>query len=121
MNILVINPTSESELNDTIFQAADQASKLSARSAEEYTHTSAISLDQAPRRVSSPLEIMEASMALMEKVRSLKDVYDGFIIAHTADRKARRFERRGCRLLSAPLRASHRRPQPLAARPRNAS
>lgn len=85
MNILVINPTSESELNDTIFQAADQASKLSARSAEEYTHTSAISLDQAPRRVASPLEIMEASMALMEKVRSLKDVYDGFIIAHTAE------------------------------------
>jgi allantoin racemase len=82
MNILVVNPTSDMSLNDVIYKAADYAAKLSARNSEDYTHVSVVALEKAPKRIVSALDIIEASAALLEKIRSLKGIYDGFIIAH---------------------------------------
>lgn len=85
MNILFINPTSDESLNDTIFKVADRASKMSARNSEDYTHNSVIALEKAPKRILTELDRMESMICMMEKVRELRDVYDGFIIASVAE------------------------------------
>jgi allantoin racemase len=82
MNILIVNPTSDMALNDVIYEAADHAAKLSARNSEDYTHVSVVALEKASKRITSALDIIEASAALLEKIRSLKGIYDGFVIAH---------------------------------------
>ncbi len=82
MNILIVNPTSDMSLNDVIYEAADHAAKLSARNSEDYTHVSVVALEKAPKRITSALDIVEASADLLEKIRSLRGIYDGFIIAH---------------------------------------
>lgn len=82
MNILIINPTSDTALNDVIFQSADHAAKFSARHSEDYTHVSVVSLENAPKRIVTALDTIEASTDLLKKIRSLGGIYDGIIIAH---------------------------------------
>lgn len=82
MNILIVNPTSDASLNDIIYQTADHTAKLTARNSEDYTHVSVISLSDAPEKIVTALDVVEVSSLLLQKVRSMKGIYDGIIIAH---------------------------------------
>ena len=85
MNVLIINPTSNESLNDKLFASADLSAKRTARNSEDYTHISVMNLKEAPRYIETELDVLRVSALLMEKLEGVKDVYDGFIIAHHAE------------------------------------
>lgn len=85
MNVLIINPTSNEALNDKLFAAADLAAKRTARNSEDYTHISVMNLKDAPKYIETELDILRVSSLLLAELDRVKDIYDGFVIAHHAE------------------------------------